>query len=113
MSIKLSDLTKATKTIPVQLGEDTLTVTFKTGFYTTEAASRLRGADDPLRAQAELVASTIVSWDFVEDGPKGKVVPVTVETVIALPLDVVGLIFTAMFEAVHPNPTKADSSAGG
>jgi hypothetical protein len=107
MPIKLSDITKATKAITVKLGDDMLAITFKTGFYTSATASMLQAAEDSNKAQAALIADTITEWDFLDD--KGKTVPITFDTLNALPMYILNAIYKAMFEAVHPNIPKADS----
>jgi len=106
MPLKFDEIINRTKKIEVDLDGECLSLEIRAGFYTPAIAAKINSADDAMAAQLEIMAGAIVWWDFEQDGVG---VPVSVETLSALSVQGLNAIFSAMMEAVFPNPQKADS----
>ena len=107
MSIKLSDLTKATKTIPVPVPDGEVSITYKTSFYTpkVEAMVASMTADNaPLAANVKILADALVSWDITDDD--GKIIPITQDIIGELGMHFIIAIFTAIAEDSTPKKTN-------
>jgi len=107
MPLKFSEIVNRTKKIEVEIGEDRLSLEFKTEFYTPAVASKISTSTSAIAAQVEVMADAIVSWDLL--GDDGEPMPITVETLSAIGLGIINTIYQAMVEAVLPNVTKAGS----
>jgi hypothetical protein len=107
MPITLSEFLAKTKKTEVELGDDVLNITFKTGFYTPAVRARIDNAENPMDEQVAVMADAITDWDFVDE--KGKAIPVTVETLSGLGVVILNIIFLRMIDESRPNPQKADS----
>lgn len=121
MPVRLSSFQNTIKTVAVDLGEGmTINVRYRLGEVTpgridyAQALVRgeVEGMDDATQGQAwtELVGM-IEGWDLVDD--EDNEMPVTVETVSAVPMPILNEILAAIMTDTRPNPTRSRRSGHG
>lgn len=100
MAIKLSDITKTTKTITVDIGaSEPLEVEYRVNAYTPEVESEITGANDkPARALSNILQKLVARWTLVNDS--GEMYPTNGD----LPLQVMLSVFAAIANDMRPNP---------
>ncbi len=110
MPLKLSDLTKRTKTIQVDLGDgDVIQVEFRLDFYTPEFEATMASVDEkPVAKQAEALAKILVGWDVTDDD--GKTLPPSQENLAQLGVLVTSTIMKKISEEALPLAQKESPS---
>jgi len=107
MAIKLSDLTKETRKLFVNLGaHEPLEIKYRARAYTAELENNLASAHErPATALAQMLGSLIVDWNLVDDD--GNLYPLDNEHLSKLPVQVMIAIFQAIAEDMRPNQQTA------
>jgi len=110
MPIKLSDLTKQVKTIPVKADDLEFHITYKTNFYTPKVEALVIGLtedDAPLAANVKILADALVSWDITDDD--GNEIKPTEEVLSQLGVGFLSAVFQAIAEASSPKKVNSES----
>lgn len=107
MAIKLSDLTKQTRTIQVDVGaSEPLEVEYRIQAYTPEVESEIANADQrPAGTLARILSKLVVRWSLVDD--YGEMYPLDEKSTAGLPLSLMLAVFTKIAEDMRPNLTNA------
>lgn len=107
MPITLSELTKKTRKITVDIGaNEPLEVEYRIQAYTPEIESVVLSVGErPAMALAEVLKRLVVSWNLVDDN--GKMYPLDDEHLNKMPLQIMMAIFQAIAEDMRPNQTTA------
>ena len=107
MAIRLSDLTKETRKVSVNVGaSEPLEIEYRTRAYTPELEESIIGAQErPAAALAQVLGKLIVAWNLVDDD--GKPYPLDDAHFDKLPVQVMIAIFQAIAEDMRPNPQTA------
>jgi len=107
MAIKLSDLTKQTRTIQVDIGaSEPLEVEYRVQAYTPEVESEIANADQrPAGTLARILSKLVVRWSLVDD--YGEMYPLDEKSTAKLPLSLMLAVFTKIAEDMRPNPMSA------
>jgi len=112
--IRLSALTADRRTIVVQFGEDSLSLTYRPSAFNAVQEEReleQRAKGQHLKSQASSLAEIITAWDLVDDD--GKPLPVSEAVIATLGLDVVSRLTRAVLDDLLPNrPTPIASPNG-
>ncbi len=104
--MKLNELKNKCKalTLDTQYGE--LKIEYCPGEYTPEIEGLITdGVDKPLATTAELLGRMIVQWDIEDDD--GKPLPVNMNTLMKLPLDLLLVMVKGITEDARPNVVNA------
>jgi hypothetical protein len=121
MAFDLRHLNSDRRTVSREFAGETLEITYRPGAVSHKLLSSLRSAAtaaaagddfaevDAIEALVGFIADAVVAWNLTDDG---EPVAVSREAVSALPLEVVGLIWTAIQEDIG-NPGKARKTSGG
>lgn len=121
MSFDLRHLHSDTRTVSKEVNGDLLEVTYRPGAVSHKLLASFRTAATSTAANAEFaevevietligfLADTIIEWNVTDDG---KPVEVSVETLSALPLEIVGILWTTIQEDIG-DPGKARKTSGG
>jgi len=107
MAIRLSDLTKETRKVSVNVGaSEPLEVEYRTRAYTAELEDSITSAQErPATALAQMLKKLIVAWNLVDDD--GKPYPLDDVNLSKLPVQVMIAIFQAIAEDMRPNSQTA------
>jgi hypothetical protein len=107
MSIKLSDLTKETSKLSIDLGaSEPLEIEYHTRAYTPELEESIVGAQErPAAALAQILQRLVVAWNLVDDN--NQPYPLDEEHLGKLPVQVMISIFQNIAEDMRPNPPTA------
>jgi hypothetical protein len=107
MAIRLSDLTKETRKVSVDVGaSEPLEIEYRTRAYTAELEDNITGAQErPATALAQMLKKLIVAWNLVDDD--GKPYPLDDAHLSKLPVQVMIAIFQAIADDMRPNPQTA------
>lgn len=107
MAIKLSDLTKQTRVIQVDIGaSEPLEVEYRIQAYTPEIESEIANADQrPAGTLARILSKLVVRWSLVDD--YGEMYPLDEKSTAKLPLSLMLEVFTKIAEDMRPNPMSA------
>jgi hypothetical protein len=114
MAIKLSDLSKDTRTIPVEYEGAEFDITYKPSAYTPETESAMQACFEnnrPGNGLAEMLTDLLVWWD-VED-EKGKNISPTLETLQKTPVPVLTTISGAITDDLRGERETRKNSGGG
>lgn len=106
MTIKLSDLTKQTRTIQVDVGvSEPLEVEYRVQAYTSEIEAEIANAEErPAGTLARVLARLVVRWSLQDDD--GSMYPLDEKHTARLPLSFMLAIFAKIAEDMRPNPTS-------
>ncbi len=110
MPVRLSHIRAGVKTLEMDLGEGTLCLTYRVGRITPEIVDRVdqvRNIDDIV----ELLLEWLSSWDMEDD--EGQVLPVSEETLRALPMPFLRAIFRFILSDGRENPLAVRPSVAG
>jgi hypothetical protein len=107
LTVKLSDISNATKTIKVPLDPEPITIEFRLGWFTPATGSRIVESGNPIGTIAEILAAGIVSWDLADD--KEKPLPISPASFDLMPNGLIELIYDTMRRESLPNSMKASS----
>lgn len=113
MPIRLSDLTKQTRVIHVDVGaSELLEVEYRVQAYTPELEAEIASADKgaeqrPVRTLSRILSMLVVRWSLVDD--RGDMYPLDEQHTSKLPLQLMLAVFTAIAEDMRPNSTSAGS----
>lgn len=109
MAIKLSDLTKQTRVIQVDIGaSEPLEVEYRTQAYTPEVESEIANAEQrPAATLSRILSMLVVRWSLVDDN--GNMYPLDEKNTARLPLSLMLAVFSKIAEDMRPN----SMSAGG
>lgn len=109
MAIKLSDLTKQTRTIRVDVGAgEPLEVEYRVQAYTPEIESEIANADQrPAGTLARILSKLVVRWSLVDDD--SNMYPLDEKSAARLPLSLMLAVFSKIAEDMRPNQTSAGS----
>jgi len=107
MAIRLSDLTKETRKISVNIGaSEPLEIEYRARAYTAELEDNLTGAQEhPAATLAQILQRLVVSWNLVDDNDRPY--PLDETHLGKLPVQVMIAIFQAIAEDMRPNPPTA------
>jgi hypothetical protein len=86
MSVRISDLLADERTVPMEVGAETVRVTYRPSAYTPQLEEDLRALNESKRTGAglaHLLATTLVGWEVVDD--TGAPYPTTEAALMALP----------------------------
>lgn len=114
MPVRASSLAANRRTISVSFGDDSLTLTYRPSSVNAvqeerEIAERARGQH--LYSMAKSLAEIVESWDLLDE--KDKPLPVTMEILMPLGMDVLRTITRAITEDLLPNRTTPTPSPNG
>lgn len=103
MPIKLSDLTKQTRTIQVDIGaSEPLEVEYRIQAYTPEIESEIANAEQrPAATLSRILSMLVVCWSLVDDN--GSMYPLDEEYTVKLPLSLMLSVFSKIAEDMRPN----------
>ncbi|MEZ0396837.1 MAG: hypothetical protein ABWK53_10470 [Anaerolineales bacterium] len=107
MAIKLSDLTKQTRVIQVDVGaSEPLEIEYRVQAYTPEIEAEIAGAEQrPAGTLAHILSKLVVRWSLIDDN--GEMYPLDNDHVMRLPLSFMLTIFTKIAEDMRPNLPNA------
>lgn len=107
MPITLSELTRKTRKITVDIGaSEPLEVEYRIQAYTPEVESVILNVGErPAMALAEVLKRLVVSWNLVDDN--GEMYPLDNDHLHKMPLQIMMSIFQAIAEDMRPNPATA------
>lgn len=107
MAIRLSDLTKQTRTIQVDVGaSEPLEVEYRLTAYTPEIESEIANAEQrPAGTLARILSKLVLRWSLVDDD--GKMYPLDEKHAEKLPLSLMLVIFAKIAEDMRPSLTNA------
>ncbi len=107
MAVKLSDLTRQTKTIEVEVGaSEPLEVEYRIQAYTPEIESEIANADQrPAGTLARILSKLVVRWSLVDDN--GDMYPLDEKSAAKLPLSLMLAVFAKIAEDMRPNAVSA------
>lgn len=114
MPIRLSDLSTNRRTVRLDVGDETVAVTYDSGRFTPELEDEIRELTADERNGAAIVAllsRCVLDWDILDDS--GKPLKPTKDNLRRLPLAFLAKLASAIAEDVRPDPTKGGSSGGG
>jgi hypothetical protein len=114
MPVRLSHLAQDRRTCTIQVGDDTVTVTYRPGGVTPELEDQLRTCLTEQRGGAALVAlltHCLVEWDVVDD--RGAMIPPTASRLRQLPTLFLSRVAQAILEDLRPNAASGGTSAAG
>lgn len=112
MPIRLSELAAKSRTIEVDFEGESIRVTYTPAKLTMATQARIQEAmklpaDQSNGELAAVLTDAVTGWDVL--GDDGAQLPVTGETVRALPLRFVGALALALFNDMGPNARPARS----
>lgn len=103
MPITLSDLVSKTRQIVVKYDGEDVAITYAPGKLTPASVNAQEG-----RQNLEIVlAETLLAWDVLDE--KGKPLPVTQETLSAMPTRFLWALIDGVNEDIRPNGRRAAS----
>ncbi len=107
MSIKLSDLTKQTRILAVDVGAaEPLEVEYRVQAYTPEIESEISRADQrPAGTLSRILSMLVVRWSLVDDD--GSMFPLDEVHTAKLPLSFMLSVFAKIAEDMRPNAMNA------
>lgn len=107
MPIKLSDLTKQTRVIQVDVGaNEPLEVEYRIQAYTPEIESEIANAEQrPAATLARILSMLVVRWSLVDDND--AMYPLDEKSTAKLPLPLMLAVFSKIAEDMRPNPMSA------
>lgn len=104
--MKLNELKNKRKTLVFDTQYGELSIEYCPGEYTPEIEGLITdGEDKPLATTAELLGRMITQWDIEDDD--GKPLPVDINTMMKLPLDLLVVMIKEITEDVRPNVVNA------
>lgn len=109
----ISKLRSTRRTVTVQYGDESVTVTYSPSAITPKWEQEfVEAARDEWKSRAviETLSRVVVDWD-VTDG--GEPYPPTVENLSALPLDFLGAVLQAIIADQLPKEKSGGSFGGG
>jgi len=106
--MNLADLKKNKKDLELTYEGETLKYEFRPNEFTPEVEDLLREEKGGLKALGRLVTK----WDFL-DKPGGKVVPLTVEGLKAVPSAIINAMIDQMATTLAPGKPTAGGSFSG
>lgn len=107
MGIRLSDITRSTRKITVDIGaHEPLEIEYRAEAYTPELEALIDNAEKrPASTLAQMLSRLVVSWTLEEDD--GRMYPPDEKHLAKLPMSFLLAVFTAIAEDMRPNPPKA------
>ena len=107
MAIKLSDITRQTRTVQVDVGaSEPLEVEYRIQAYTPEVESKITDAEQrPAATLANILSKLVVRWSLVDDD--GKMYLLDEAHTAKLPLQLMLAVFGKIAEDMRPNPPNA------
>lgn len=112
--MKLEDFRKSTKKLKIDLDEGEIWVEYVPRCYTARYELLLMGLDEaksPAQDLCKALKSVLVGWDIVDEN--GQVLPVEMDNLEQLPVEVVIQILKAIRDDIRPNSTSDDSCVAG
>lgn len=96
--MRLSDLTKKTRTITVSLSDESATVEYRLHAVTPGFLQELRKEHDDVLSVVRQVEQVVLHWDVVDDD--GKEIPATSKAILehAIPLEFLTLVLNSITE---------------
>lgn len=115
MAVTLKALKGSDRTVPVTYNGETFDVAYRPGEFTGDLLANLSDVDES-RADAAVkvmvsILLPVLSWWDVED-EQGQRLPITQQTLQAMPLAVLGAILQAVKVDNTPGEADAPSDAG-
>jgi hypothetical protein len=111
--MKISQILNDSKTLAIDIENETLNVTYKPSSLTPEIEENFLANVENKRsgfALAQFLSSVIFSWDLVtEDGSEYKP---TLDNLKSLPINFLNEVIGAIFEDLSPKKTKSQKSKG-
>lgn len=114
MPIRLSHILQDRRTCMLQVGDETVTVSYRPGSVTPDLEDELREYVADQRGGAALVAllaHCLVEWDVLDD--RGKPLAPTAENLRRLPTVFLALVVQTIMEDMRPNGLSGGTSAAG
>lgn len=107
MAIKLSDLTKQTRTIQVDVGaSEPLEVEYRIQAYTPEIEAEIANAESrPAATLSRILSMLVLRWSLVDD--YGEMYPLDEKSTAKLPLSLMLSVFAKIAEDMRPNLLNA------
>ncbi len=113
MPVSLTELTKDERSITLDIGDETLAVTYRPGSYTPELEDVMRSQNERLRPGNGLAAALsqlVIEWDLEDDG---KPVEVTLDTLRKLPVTFLTRVTNAITADMRTGKDERKNSGGG
>lgn len=122
MTFELRHLQTDKRTVCRDVGGDELRVTYRPGAVSHRLLAQFRSASaaaaagdefaevETIDALIAFLADAIIEWNVTDNGTP---VPVSRDTLSALPLEAVGIVWTAIQEDIAAPGKASSSSAGG
>lgn len=113
MAIRLSARRAIVKPLAIDVDGETLNVQYRPGAFTPEfdrSARQLETSSDPETGLGAMFCSVVASWDL--EGDDGQPVPLTPESLMTVPTDILIAVLGAMRKALSPGETPAATSQG-
>lgn len=101
MPISLGDLQRNTRQIVAHYDGEDVAITYAPGKLTPASVS----GNDARQSLEALLGTTLLAWDVLDDA--GKPLPVTQETLSAMPSRFLWVLVDAINEDIRPNGRRA------
>lgn len=103
MAITVGAMARNCASVALQIGENTLTISYRPSMITDELIARIDGG---MAERNNALASIITAWDFFEDAEQTIMVPITAARMESIDIGLKAQISFAILRDMRPNLAK-------